>query len=137
MADDREISRIFRLCDDYVAQWAVLDPVAAGARGVSASFGAATDYIFASGWWSDLLPYPQVKAFNAKWKAAMGSEPQWYHACAYETVRVLIAAFALMALVPFTLMTAPVTLAWGACFRRCGRSGRSRGSGRSRLEWPC
>jgi uncharacterized protein (DUF885 family) len=44
MADDREISRIFRLCDDYVSQWAVLDPVAAGARGVSASFGAATDY---------------------------------------------------------------------------------------------
>lgn len=44
MADDREISRIFRLCDDYVSQWAVLDPVAAGARGISASFGAATDY---------------------------------------------------------------------------------------------
>ena len=34
------------------------------------ALGPATDYIFASGWWSDLLPYPQVKAFNAKWKAA-------------------------------------------------------------------
>ncbi|HEX6450200.1 MAG TPA: DUF885 domain-containing protein [Trebonia sp.] len=44
MADDREISPIFRLCDDYVSEWAVLDPVAAGARGISASFGAATDY---------------------------------------------------------------------------------------------
>jgi branched-chain amino acid transport system substrate-binding protein len=67
-----------------------------GARGADAAgrkaLGPATDYIFASGWWSDLLPYPQVKAFNAKWKAATGSEPQWYHACAYETVRALIAA---------------------------------------------
>jgi branched-chain amino acid transport system substrate-binding protein len=67
-----------------------------GARGADKAgregLGAATDYIFASGWWSDLLPYPQVKAFNAKWKAATGSAPQWYHACAYETVRALIAA---------------------------------------------
>jgi branched-chain amino acid transport system substrate-binding protein len=67
-----------------------------GARGADAAgrkaLGPATDYIFASGWWSDLLPYPQVKAFNAKWKAAAGSDPQWYHACAYETVRALIAA---------------------------------------------
>ena len=67
-----------------------------GARGADAAgrkaLGAATDYIFASGWWSDLLPYPQVKAFNAKWKAATGSDPQWYHACAYDTVRALIAA---------------------------------------------
>jgi len=67
-----------------------------GARGADAAarkaLGAATDYIFASGWWSDLLPYPQVKAFSAKWKAATGSEPQWYHACAYETVRILVAA---------------------------------------------
>jgi branched-chain amino acid transport system substrate-binding protein len=67
-----------------------------GARGADAAgrkaLGAATDYIFASGWWSDLLPYPLVKAFNTKWKAATGSEPQWYHALAYETVRALAAA---------------------------------------------
>lgn len=67
-----------------------------GARGADAAgrkaLGPATDYIFASGWWSDMLPYPQVKAFNAKWKAATGSDPQWYHACAYETVRVLVVA---------------------------------------------
>jgi len=67
-----------------------------GARGADAAgrkaLGPATDYIFASGWWSDLLPYPQVKAFNAKWKAAAGNDPQWYHATAYETVRALIAA---------------------------------------------
>ena len=67
-----------------------------GARGADEAgrkgLGAATDYIFASGWWSDLLPYPQVKAFTAKWKAAAGSAPQWYHATAYETVRALFAA---------------------------------------------
>ncbi|HXH41138.1 MAG TPA: amino acid ABC transporter substrate-binding protein [Thermoanaerobaculia bacterium] len=67
-----------------------------GARGADEAgrkaLGAATDYIFASGWWSDLLPYPQVKAFNTKWKAATGNMPQWYHACAYETVRALAAA---------------------------------------------
>jgi branched-chain amino acid transport system substrate-binding protein len=67
-----------------------------GARGADKAgregLGAATDYIFASGWWSDLLPYPQVTVFNAKWKAATGSAPQWYHACAYETVRALVAA---------------------------------------------
>src|SRR5260221_2073950 len=67
-----------------------------GARGADEAgrkgLGAATDYIFASGWWSDLLPYPQVKAFNTKWQAATGKAPQWYHACAYETVRALVAA---------------------------------------------
>src|ERR1051326_3321417 len=67
-----------------------------GARGADdaarKALGPATDYIFASGWWSALLPYPQVKAFNAKWEKAMGSAPQWYHAAAYETVRALFAA---------------------------------------------
>jgi branched-chain amino acid transport system substrate-binding protein len=67
-----------------------------GARGADAAarkaLGSATDYVFASGWWSDLLPYPQVKAFNTKWKAGTGSDPQWYHATAYETVRALAAA---------------------------------------------
>lgn len=67
-----------------------------GARGADAAgrkaLGPATDYIFASGWWSELLPYPQVKAFNAKYKAGTGTDPQWYHATAYETVRVLLTA---------------------------------------------
>lgn len=35
---------VFRLCDDYVTRWAALDPVAAGMRGISGPFGAATDY---------------------------------------------------------------------------------------------
>ncbi|HEX7581055.1 MAG TPA: amino acid ABC transporter substrate-binding protein [Thermoanaerobaculia bacterium] len=67
-----------------------------GARGADEAgrkgLGAATDYIFASGWWSDLLPYPQVKAWTARYKAATGPTPQWYHATAYETARALFAA---------------------------------------------
>jgi branched-chain amino acid transport system substrate-binding protein len=67
-----------------------------GARGSDEAarkgLGAATDWIFASGWWSDLLPYPQVKAFTEKYKAATGTTPQWYHACAYETVRAIFTA---------------------------------------------
>jgi len=35
---------VFRLCDDYVTRWAALDPVAAGSRGITGAFGAATDY---------------------------------------------------------------------------------------------
>jgi branched-chain amino acid transport system substrate-binding protein len=67
-----------------------------GARGSDEAarkgLGAATDWIFASGWWSDLLPYPQVKAWTEKYKAATGTTPQWYHACAYETVRAIFTA---------------------------------------------
>ena len=67
-----------------------------GARGSDSAarkaLGAATDYVFASGWWSDLLPYPQVKEFNARYKKETGVEPQWYHAMAYETTRALLTA---------------------------------------------
>jgi uncharacterized protein (DUF885 family) len=38
------MAEVFRLCDDYLARWAALDPVAAGMRGLSEAFGAATDY---------------------------------------------------------------------------------------------
>jgi uncharacterized protein (DUF885 family) len=38
------MSPVFQLCDDYIRQWAVLDPVAAGVRGLTTMFGAATDY---------------------------------------------------------------------------------------------
>ena len=44
MNADQVMSPVFRLCDDYLTQWAVLDPVAAGMRGLSGSFGAVTDY---------------------------------------------------------------------------------------------
>ena len=38
------MSPVFRLCDEYLTQWAALDPVAAGMRGLSGAFGAVTDY---------------------------------------------------------------------------------------------
>src|SRR5580692_10126731 len=44
MNTDTGMSPVFRLCDEYLTQWAALDPVAAGTRGLSVSFGAATDY---------------------------------------------------------------------------------------------
>ncbi len=72
------------------------DMVTYGARGADdaarKALGPATDYVFASGWWSSLLPYPQVKAFNERYQKATGSAPQWYHAAAYETARALFAA---------------------------------------------
>lgn len=67
-----------------------------GARGsddaARKGLGAATDYVFASGWWSDLLPYPQVKAWTDRWKSTHPAAPQWYHATAYEAVHALVAA---------------------------------------------
>ncbi len=35
---------VFQLSDEYITRWAALDPVAAGARGITTVFGAATDY---------------------------------------------------------------------------------------------
>jgi uncharacterized protein (DUF885 family) len=35
---------VFELCDEYIARWAALDPVAAGLLGVMGDVGAATDY---------------------------------------------------------------------------------------------
>ena len=35
---------VFGLCEDYVTRWAALDPVAAEMHGVTAAFGAGTDY---------------------------------------------------------------------------------------------
>ena len=35
---------VFRLCEDYIARFAELDPVGAGMRGITDSFGAATDF---------------------------------------------------------------------------------------------
>ena len=44
MSTDAGISPVFRLCDQYLTDWAGLDPVAAGTRGLAVSFGAVTDY---------------------------------------------------------------------------------------------
>jgi uncharacterized protein (DUF885 family) len=44
MNSDHGTSPVFRLCDEYLTQWAALDPVQAGRRGLSVAFGAVTDY---------------------------------------------------------------------------------------------
>jgi uncharacterized protein (DUF885 family) len=38
------MTAVFRLCDEYVTRQAALDPVAAGMRGITEAFSAATDY---------------------------------------------------------------------------------------------
>ena len=68
-----------------------------GARGPEAdarkALGAGVDYIFAGIWWSDKLPYPQVKKFAADYQAFTGRKvDSWYAATAYEAVRALAAA---------------------------------------------
>lgn len=40
----QETSPVFALCDQYISGLAELDPVSAGIQGLSAAFGAATDY---------------------------------------------------------------------------------------------
>ncbi len=68
-----------------------------GARGpekdARKALGDGVDYIFAGIWWSDKLPYPQVKKFVDDYKAAVGHAPDsWYPATAYDATRALAAA---------------------------------------------
>lgn len=44
MTANGHMTPIFRLCDDYVARWAALDPIGAAARGITDVFRATTDY---------------------------------------------------------------------------------------------
>ena len=68
-----------------------------GARGPEAdarkALGDGVNYIFAGIWWSDRLPYPQVKKFADEYKAFTGhAVDSWYAATAYEAMRALAAA---------------------------------------------
>lgn len=68
-----------------------------GARGPERdarnAMGDATNHIFAGIWWSDKLPYPQVKKFVADYTAFTGHPPDsWYPATAYDAVRMLALA---------------------------------------------
>ncbi|HYY68996.1 MAG TPA: amino acid ABC transporter substrate-binding protein [Terriglobales bacterium] len=67
-----------------------------GARGPEVdarkALGDGVDYIFAGIWWSDKLPYPQVKKFADGYQAFTGHKvDSWYAATAYEAVRALAA----------------------------------------------
>ncbi len=71
--------------------------VSYGARGPEAdarkALGAGTDYIFAGIWWSNKLPYPQVKKFITDYHQFTGHDPDsWYPATAYDAVRILAKA---------------------------------------------
>jgi branched-chain amino acid transport system substrate-binding protein len=68
-----------------------------GARGPEAdarkALGDGVDYIFAGIWWSDKLPYPQVKKFSTDYQAFTGHKvDSWYAATAYEAMRGMAAA---------------------------------------------
>jgi branched-chain amino acid transport system substrate-binding protein len=68
-----------------------------GARGPEAdarkALGDGVNYIFAGVWWSDNLPYPQVKKFAADYQAFTGHKvDSWYAATAYDAMRALAAA---------------------------------------------
>jgi len=71
--------------------------VSYGARGPESdarkALGAGTDYIFAGIWWSNKLPYPQVKQYAADYKAFTGHDvDSWYSAPAYDGMRILAQA---------------------------------------------
>jgi branched-chain amino acid transport system substrate-binding protein len=71
--------------------------VSYGARGPEAdarkALGDGVNYIVAGIWWSDLLPYPQVKQFINDYKAFTGHAPDsWYAAPAYDGMRILAQA---------------------------------------------
>lgn len=68
-----------------------------GARGPESdarkALGDGINYIFAGIWWSDKLPYPQVKQFVNDYKQFTGRPPDsWYAATAYEAMRILAQA---------------------------------------------
>jgi len=68
-----------------------------GARGPESdarkALGDGVDYIFAGIWWSDKLPYPQVKKFSDDYTAFTGHKPDsWYPATAYDAMRILALA---------------------------------------------
>jgi branched-chain amino acid transport system substrate-binding protein len=68
-----------------------------GARGPEAdarkALGDGVDYIFAGIWWSDKLPYPQVKKFSDDYTTFTGHKPDsWYPATAYDAMRMLALA---------------------------------------------
>jgi branched-chain amino acid transport system substrate-binding protein len=68
-----------------------------GARGPEVdarkALGDGVNYIFAGIWWSDKLPYPQVKQFVEDYRQFTGRPPDsWYAATAYEAMRILAQA---------------------------------------------
>lgn len=70
--------------------------VSYGPRGAEASareaLGAGVDYLVSGQWWTPELPYPESKAFLAKYTARFGDASAYYPGLAYETARTMLAA---------------------------------------------
>jgi len=67
--------------------------VSYGPRGAeSAARGAGVDYLVSGQWWTPELPYPESKAFLAKYTARFGDASAYYPGLAYETARTMLAA---------------------------------------------
>ena len=56
------------------------------------TLGAGVDYLVSGQWWTPELPYPESKAFVAKYTAKFGDPGGYYPGLAYETVKTMAAA---------------------------------------------
>jgi branched-chain amino acid transport system substrate-binding protein len=56
------------------------------------ALGAGVDYLVSGVWWTPELPYPESKAFVAKYRARYGEPGGYYPGLAYETVKTMAAA---------------------------------------------
>ncbi len=79
----------------YLALGLKMKVLSYGARGSEASakaaLGSGTDYIISAAWWAPLKNAANNR-FIAAFKAAYGTDPEWYSALAYDSARVLMAA---------------------------------------------
>lgn len=70
--------------------------VSYGPRGAEAAareaLGSGVDYLVSGQWWTPELPYPESKAFLAKYTARFGDASAYYPGLAYETARTMLAA---------------------------------------------
>ena len=70
--------------------------VAYGPRGAEAgareALGSGVDYLISGAWWTPELPYPESKAFVARYTKRFGDATSYYPGVAYETARTMLAA---------------------------------------------
>ena len=70
--------------------------VSYGPRGAEASaretLGAGVDHLVSAQWWTPELPYPESRAFVAKYREKHGEPGGYYPGLAYETVKTMAAA---------------------------------------------
>lgn len=94
---DAHLTDYITMQRQYIQSGMHHEMISYGARGPEAdarkAMGSGVDYIFAGVWWSDQLPYPQVKKFVSDYLAFTGHKvDSWYAATAYDAMRALAAA---------------------------------------------